>query len=106
MCDKILVEAILFIRTSIYKEKGRYSMELRRTIYQKLLDWKEENTGRVLELEGARQVGKTYILKKFGSENFERMIYINMVEQSGKDFTECLEKQQNGNPDRRGTIRH
>lgn len=92
MCDKIHVEAILFIRTSIYKEKGRYSMELRRTIYQKLLDWKKENTGRVLELEGARQVGKTYILKKFGSENFERMIYINMVEQSGKDFTECLEK--------------
>ena len=75
MCDKIHVEAILFIQTSIYKEKGRYSMELRRTIYQKLLDWKEENTGRVLELEGARQVGKTYILKKFGSENFERMIY-------------------------------
>ena len=59
MCDKIHVEAILFIRTSIYKEKGRYIMELRRTIYQKLLDWKEENTGRVLELEGARQVGKT-----------------------------------------------
>ena len=64
MCDKIHVEAILFIQTSIYKEKGRYSMELRRTIYQKLLDWKEENTGRVLELEGARQVGKTYILNK------------------------------------------
>lgn len=40
-------------------------MELKRTIYQKLLDWKKENTGRVLELEGARQVGKTYILKKF-----------------------------------------
>ena len=31
-------------------------MELRRNIYIKLLAWKKENTGRVLELQGARQV--------------------------------------------------
>lgn len=67
-------------------------MELKRNIYNKLVEWKKDDTGHVLELKGARQVGKTYILKKFGKENFERMIYINMVENSGRDFLQCLFK--------------
>ena len=65
-------------------------MELRRNIYIKLLAWKKENTGRVLELQGARQVGKTYILKKFGQENFSKMVYINMAENTGKNFLRCI----------------
>ena len=52
--------------------------------------WKKENTGRVLELQGARQVGKTYILKKFGKENFSKMVYINMAENTGKNFLRCI----------------
>lgn len=58
-------------------------MDLKRNIYNKLIEWKKQNTGHVLELKGARQVGKTYILKKFGKENFQNMIYINMAEKSG-----------------------
>jgi predicted AAA+ superfamily ATPase len=54
------------------------------------LAWKKENTGRVLELQGARQVGKTYILKKFGKENFSKMVYINMAENTGKNFSRCI----------------
>ena len=65
-------------------------MELRRDIYKKLLKWKEADTGNILELRGARQVGKTYILKKFGKENFKKMIYINMVELSGRNFLKCI----------------
>ena len=65
-------------------------MELRRNIYKKLLAWKKESTGRVLELQGARQVGKTYILKKFGKENFSKMVYINMAENTGKNFLRCI----------------
>lgn len=65
-------------------------MELRRNIYKKLLAWEKENTGRVLELQGARQVGKTYILKKFGKENFSKMVYINMAENTGKNFSRCI----------------
>ena len=65
-------------------------MELKRNIYKKLLAWKESNTGHVLELRGARQVGKTYILKKFGKENFSKMVYINMAETTGKNFLKCI----------------
>ena len=55
-------------------------MDLRRTIYNKLLEWKDENSEQVLQLEGARQVGKTYILQKFAKENYKNFIYINMAQ--------------------------
>lgn len=67
-------------------------MELERMIYKELLAWKFEKTGKVLELQGARQVGKTYILKKFAKENFKYFHYISMAEESGKDFLHCLEE--------------
>ena len=61
-------------------------MYLKRDIYEKLLLWKNQNTGRVLELEGARQVGKTFILEKFAREQYDQFIYINMIGKSGQDF--------------------
>ena len=54
-------------------------MELKRDIYKDLLQWKQKNKGKVLELKGARQIGKTYILDKFGRENYATYIYINMA---------------------------
>lgn len=71
-------------------EMAGEDMDLKRTIYQELLNWKEEATGKVLEVNGARQVGKTYILDKFAKENYKTYIYINMVQSSGKAFLECL----------------
>lgn len=65
-------------------------MDLQRTIYQDLLNWKEEDSGKVLEVNGARQVGKTYILDKFARENYKTYIYINMVQSSGTRFLKCL----------------
>ena len=62
-------------------------MDLRRTIYNKLLEWKDENSEQVLQLEGARQVGKTYILQKFAKENYKNFIYINMAQTSGRRFS-------------------
>lgn len=67
-------------------------MDFQRDIYKELLHWKEKNTGRVLELEGARQVGKTYILGKFANEQYEQSIYINMIGVSGHRFAKCLEE--------------
>lgn len=39
---------------------------------KKLLDWKKSKQRKPLILKGARQVGKTYILKQFGKENYDR----------------------------------
>lgn len=67
-------------------------MELKRDIYDELLQWKKRSSGLVLELEGARQVGKTYILDKFAREQYQQYIYINMIGQSGEYFLDCYEK--------------
>lgn len=66
-------------------------MELKRDIYRRLLAWKNKKNHKVLELEGARQVGKTYILDKFAKQEYKNHIYINMIGSSGKDFLRCLE---------------
>ena len=50
---------------------------MERYIMQKLLQWKESKTRKPLILKGARQIGKTYILKQFGRENYEGIAYFN-----------------------------
>ena len=67
-------------------------MELKRDIYQKLIKWKKNDSGKVLELEGARQTGKTFILDKFAKENYQKYLYINMLQTSRDKFLKCLEK--------------
>lgn len=42
-----------------------------------LIKWKNSKNKKPLILEGARQVGKTYILKQFGKENYEGVAYFN-----------------------------
>lgn len=67
-------------------------MELKRNIYNNLLCWKQRDSGKVLELKGARQTGKTFILDKFARENYKIYIYINMAQLSGEQFLACMEQ--------------
>ncbi len=53
---------------------------MKRDVYQKLLNWKESPNRQPLLLQGARQVGKTYLLKEFGAENYKQVCYINFEE--------------------------
>lgn len=48
-----------------------------RKIMQKLIEWKNDKDRKPLILRGARQVGKTYIIKQFGKENYEGVAYFN-----------------------------
>ena len=43
---------------------------MKRDIYLKLLDWKKAGMRKPLILKGVRQVGKTYILKEFGKNEY------------------------------------
>ena len=67
-------------------------MYLKRKVYDQLLDWKNDTVHSTLEVNGARQVGKTYIINKFADENFRHKIYINLFDLSGKQFMECYKK--------------
>ena len=48
-----------------------------RKIMKDLLEWKKDKNRKPLILRGARQVGKTYIIKQFGEENYEGVAYFN-----------------------------
>lgn len=50
---------------------------MERSIYQQLLAWKEAEDRKPLILLGARQVGKTYILKELGTREFQNLVYVN-----------------------------
>lgn len=45
---------------------------------KELLLWKDKKNRKPLILQGARQVGKTWVMKEFGREAFEYTAYINM----------------------------
>ena len=62
-----------------------YQME--RTVYQKLIEWKQSKDRKPLILLGARQVGKTYIVKKFGQCEFHNIVYVNCM---GNTFADTL----------------
>ena len=48
-----------------------------RTVFQALIEWKNKKNRKPLILNGARQVGKTWLLKEFGAKEFESFSYIN-----------------------------
>lgn len=60
---------------------------MERLIYNNLLKWKDRSDRKPLILLGARQVGKTYILKTFGEREFKNVVYVNCHQ---NDFTRNL----------------
>ena len=50
---------------------------LKRKIYDKLVEWKNTKNQECLLVKGARQIGKTFIIEKFGKEKYESYIYLN-----------------------------
>lgn len=52
---------------------------LKRKIYKKLLDWKEKENKSALLIKGARQIGKTYIVREFGKKEYKSFIELNFL---------------------------
>ncbi len=53
---------------------------MKRTLYQELLKWKNNKEKKPLLLQGARQVGKTYLITQFGKNEYKDFIYLNFEE--------------------------
>lgn len=51
---------------------------MERKIEKLLLDWKNSKKRMPLIVNGARQVGKTYILKDFGNKNYDKVLHVNL----------------------------
>lgn len=50
---------------------------MRRSIFIELVKWKDKVQRKPLLIRGARQVGKTWLMKEFGRVHFEKTVYIN-----------------------------
>lgn len=51
---------------------------MKRVVYQQLKKWKQSANHKPLILNGARQVGKTYIIKEFGRCEYKKTAYISL----------------------------
>ena len=56
---------------------------MKRFVMDKLVKWKNSNDRKPLILRGARQVGKTYILKEFGETYYDNVAYFNFDHDEG-----------------------
>ncbi|MCC8118701.1 MAG: ATP-binding protein [Bacteroidales bacterium] len=64
---------------------------MQRTLYNELVKWKNSPQRKPMILEGARQVGKTYLAKELGQNEYANMAYVNFynnpaVAQLFRDF--------------------
>ena len=60
---------------------------LRRKAYGELLKWKRETKGKALCVTGARQIGKTTLIREFGKNEYENFAEINFVrDENAKDI--------------------
>ena len=51
---------------------------MKRKIYNQLLEWKNKKDHKPMILNGARQVGKTYILREFGRNEYKKMVFLSL----------------------------
>lgn len=58
---------------------------MQRKVKQALLAWKNKKNHLPLLMYGARQIGKTYIIKEFGEEEFKNVVYVNFEKESSLD---------------------
>lgn len=58
---------------------------MKRKVYDKLLQWKNDSHGQTaLLIDGARRVGKSYIVEKFAKENYKTYIIIDFNKESNE----------------------
>lgn len=62
-------------------------MEFERTLYNKLIQWSEKKGRKPLILRGARQVGKTTLVKEFG-KRYTHFIFLNLERHSDRKYFE------------------
>jgi len=69
---------------------------MRRNAYQKLIEWKNSSRRKPLILEGARQVGKTWLMHEFAKNEYKNNIYITFYknESAKKLFENAMDTKE------------
>ena len=66
---------------------------MRRNAIQELIKWKSSEERKPMVLKGARQVGKTWLMKEFGQSCYESFVYFNFDEED--ELKSIFEKNKN-----------
>ncbi|WP_406018990.1 ATP-binding protein [Succinivibrio sp.] len=70
-------------------------MEIKRSIYNKIADWKNEAKGtKALLIEGARRIGKSTVAKEFAKNEYKSYILIDF-NKAGKNVKEAFDSLEN-----------
>lgn len=72
------------------------TVEIRREIMTELIRWKQQTDRKPLIIRGARQIGKTWVMRRFGQEYFENVAYFNF--DSSEEL--CREFENTKDPER------
>lgn len=75
---------------------GRMVRPMKRNAIQSMINWKNDEERKPLILRGARQVGKTWLMKEFGKSCYKNYVYFNFDEED--DLKSIFE--MNKNPQR------
>ena len=52
---------------------------LARNFYNNLLKWKDNKNKKAMLVTGARQIGKTSLIRRFGKEQYECFVELNFI---------------------------
>ena len=56
-------------------------MRVKRSAFSQLVTWKNDPERKPLIIRGARQVGKTWLMKEFGQSCYDSFVYFNFDEE-------------------------
>ena len=65
----------------LYSTTQKGVIYLKRNAIQELIKWKSSEERKPLVMRGARQVGKTWLMKEFGQNYYESYVYFNFDEE-------------------------
>ena len=75
--------------TLVFYQGRRYSTKVDRKLDKTLTDWKNRTNRKPLVIRGARQVGKTFLVREFAQQNFQTLVETMRP----NEITEQLDKQ-------------
>ena len=78
--DKNVVCKRFYLDKSVFLHHLKIFCQMKREKFSELILWKENQRRKPLILRGARQTGKTWLLKEFGRTHFRELVYVNFEE--------------------------
>ena len=71
---------------------------MNRFLIREMIVWKNSSNRKPLIIQGARQVGKTWLMKEFGKQEFQQVVYLNFESSSRLKNLFTIDFNINSNP--------